>query len=227
MRLFFGSRKEEGDQIEIKLNIGCGPSGQFHGYINIDNSPSVLLGKFPRIKKVLFKLGAIKENQYEANWSGVFRCDVTKGIPYGSSTVDKIYSSHMLEHINHDNGLFFIKECYRVLKPGGVLRLVVPDLLWYAEKYVERTQKVIGSKELPDDRTAHDDFLNTIYGAYLKKRRYGAEHYFMYDLPTLVFVLKAAGFENIKKYAFKIGSDMELAFFDSRPEESLYMEGIK
>jgi hypothetical protein len=36
---------------QLKLNIGCGPGGQFEGYINIDNSPSILLGKFSVIKK--------------------------------------------------------------------------------------------------------------------------------------------------------------------------------
>lgn len=49
----------------------------------------------------------------------------------------------------------------------------------------------------------------------------------MYDLPTLVVVLKNAGFENIKKFEFKNGSDKELASFDSRPEESLHLEVIK
>jgi hypothetical protein len=113
------------------------------------------------------------------------------------------------------------------MRKGGVVRLVVPDLLWYAERYVELTRKLINSKELPVDRSAHDDFLNTIYGAYLKNRRYGAEHYYMYDLPTLVDLFTAAGFSSINKCEFKKGSDEELASFDSRQEDSLYLEGIK
>lgn len=159
------------NHIGLKLNIGCGPSGQLEGYINIDNSPSVLLGKLPSIKKVLTKLRIIEESQYKADWSGVIRCDVSKGVPYGSGTVDKIYSSHLLEHLPHDKGTLFIEECYRILKKGGVMRLVVPDLLWHAEQYVEHTRKLINCEELPDDRTKHDYFMNTIYGAYMKKKK--------------------------------------------------------
>ena len=212
---------------DLKLNIGCGPNGQFGGFINIDNSPSVLFGKFSRIKKTLWSLKLIDKSKFIADWSGVIRCDVSKGINYNNDTVDKIYSSHLLEHIPRDKGVFFIKECYRVLKRGGVMRLVVPDLLFHAEQYVEVTRELVSGEALPDNRITHDTFLNTIYGAYLNKRRYGAEHYYMYDLPTLVSILKNSGFANIRKCEFKEGVDEELASFDSRPNESIHMECIK
>jgi SAM-dependent methyltransferase len=215
------------ETFQLKLNIGCGPGGKFDGYINIDNSPSIILGKLSAIKKVLRALNIIDESRFVADWSGIIRCDVSKGIHYGDDTVDKIYSSHLLEHIPRDRGVSFIKECHRVLKRGGVMRLVVPDLFFHAERYVEATRALIGREKLPEDRTLHDVFLNTIYGAYLKKRRYGAEHYYMYDLPTLVSILKNSGFENIKKCKFKEGADKELASFDSRPDESLHLECIK
>jgi predicted SAM-dependent methyltransferase len=215
------------ETFKLKLNIGCGPGGQFEGYINIDNSPSILLGKFSAVKKILWTLRIIDKSKYIADWSGVIRCDVSKRINYSNDTVDKIYTSHLLEHLPRDKGVFFIKECYRILKHGGVMRLVVPDLLFHAEKYVEITKALISKEELPNDRNTHDTFLNTIYGAYLKKRRYGAEHYYMYDLPTLVSILKDSGFENIKKCEYKEGADKELASFDSRPDESLHLECIK
>ena len=215
------------ETFQLKLNIGCGPGGKFDGYINIDNSPSIILGKLSAIKKALRALNIIDESRFVADWSGIIRCDVSKGIHFGDDTVDKIYSSHLLEHIPRDRGVFFIKECHRVLKRGGVMRLVVPDLFFHTERYVEATRALIGREKLPEDRTPHDVFLNTIYGAYLKKRRYGAEHYYMYDLPTLVCILKNSGFENIKKCEFKEGADKELASFDSRPNESLHLECIK
>ena len=215
------------ETFELKLNIGCGPGGQFEGYINIDNSPSILLGKFSTVKKILWVLKIIDKSKFIADWSGVIRCDVSKGLNYGNDTVGKIYSSHLLEHLPRDKGVIFIKECYRILKRGGVMRLVVPDLLFHAEQYVEASKALISREELANDRTTHDDFLNTIYGAYLKKRRYGAEHCYMYDLPTLVSILKDSGFENINKCGFKKGSDMELASFDNRPNESLHLECIK
>lgn len=215
------------ETFKLKLNIGCGPGGQIEGYINIDNSPSILLGKFSAIKKALWALRIIDKSKFISDWSGVTRCDVSKGIHYSNNTVDKIYSSHLLEHLPRDKGVILIKECFRILKHGGVMRLVIPDLLFHAEQYVDVTRALVAREVLPNNRIAHDIFLNTIYGAYLNKRRYGAEHYYMYDLPTLVSILKNSGFENIRKCEFKEGADEELASFDSRPNESLHIECIK
>lgn len=211
-------------QKELKLNIGCGPNGQFEGYINIDNSPSVWLAKFPFIKKVLYEIGVIGQHQYTADWLGVIKCDASEKLHYGNETVDKIYTSHFLEHIPRARGQHFIAECFRVLKRGGVMRLVAPDLLWHAERYVERTRALLETTGLADDRIAHDTFLNTVYGAYLNKRRYGAEHCYMYDLPSLISILKDVGFQNICKREYREGDDKELASHDSRPGESLHLE---
>ena len=182
----------------LKLNIGCGPSGQIQGFENIDNSPNILLSKIPLLKLFLFRVGLIAEHQYKANWSDVIRLDASKGLPYNDQSVDKIYTSHFIEHIPHEKGFFFLQECYRVLKMDGVMRLVVPDLLFHAVKYVESTKILLKNSLLPDDRSSHDNFLKTIFGAYFSKKRYGAEHYYMYDLPTLVSLLKALGSKILK-----------------------------
>ena len=211
-------------QREVKLNIGCGPTGQIKGFDNLDNSPSVLLSRIPVLKMALYKLSIINKHQYKADWSGVIRCDVGKRLPYRNESVSKMYSSHFLEHIPHEKGVKALKECYRVLKGEGVMRLVVPDLLWHAERYVEGTKALMEESALPYDRKAHDTFLKTMYGAYLNKKRYGAEHCYMYDLPTLVSVLKEIGFKRIRKCQYQEGEDEELATYDSRPEGSLYLE---
>ncbi|WP_319405212.1 methyltransferase domain-containing protein [uncultured Desulfosarcina sp.] len=214
-------------QIELKINVGCGPSGQIRNFDNIDNSPNILLSKIPFLKKLLFKIGLIAEHQYKSNWSDVIRCDVSKGLPYSDQSVSKIYTSHFLEHIPKDRGSFFLRECFRILKTNGILRIVVPDLLLHAEKYVESTKKLLHHSLLPDDRSSHDKFLETIFGAYLKKKRYGAEHYYMYDLPTLVSLLRSVGFQDIKKFDFQKGDDDELPSYDSRPIDSLHLEARK
>lgn len=211
----------------LKINIGCGPTGQIPGFANLDNSPSVFVGRVPGLKRLLRLIGAISEEQYTADWSGVIRCDASKGLPYADESVDKIYSSHFLEHIPEERGKRVLHECYRVLRKGSVMRLVVPDLLWHARKYVAETEAIIGASELPDDRRVHDALLKTVYGAYLGKKRFGAEHSYMYDLPTLVFVLKDVGFRKIHKRNYKEGEDAELAGYDSRPDDSLHVEVYK
>ena len=211
----------------LKLNIGCGPNGQLEGFINIDNSKAVLLAKFPKIKKILSKLGLLSKGKFEADWRGVRWMDASRRFPFTSESVDKIYCSHFLEHIPPDKGKHVLKECYRVLKKDSIMRLVVPDLIWHAERYVAQTKEVLKKSVLPESRGVHDKFLNTLYGAYLKKKRYGAEHCYMYDLPTLVAVLKSAGFLDIRKCEFQKGIDDELIKYDTRSEDSLHIEITK
>lgn len=54
--------------------------------------------------------------------------DVTKCLPYEDNSVDKILCEHCVEHVSGPDALRFMDECYRILKPKGVLRLCVPVL---------------------------------------------------------------------------------------------------
>ena len=77
----------------------------------------------------------------ESNDPEVVSHDVTKGIPFEASSFDAVYHSHVLEHLNPEEGKQLIQECYRVLSPGGVLRVVVPDLERIARLYLENHQQ--------------------------------------------------------------------------------------
>ncbi len=206
----------------MKLNIGCG-TRVLPGFINIDNSPSVLLGKWPSLKKLLFLAGLLSRERYETPWPrDIVWQDASKRLPYADQSVDKIYSSHALEHLDKKRGEALLRGCFRVLKRGGVFRLVVPDLEYHARRYLQRV-----SNGGPSDRAAHDDFLWNIYGAYLEKRRYGASHRYMYDWPTLQLVLSEIGFSRVLRQDFQTGLDRELCSLDNRPEESLHIDAIK
>jgi len=90
------------------LNLGCGEI--FHkDWLNIDyvsTSPYV--------------------NQY----------DLSQGIPCMNDTIDVVYHSHILEHFSKSEGEKFIQECYRVLKKGGIIRIVIPDLKTIVQEYL-------------------------------------------------------------------------------------------
>jgi hypothetical protein len=104
------------------------------------------------------------------------------------------------------------------------MRVVLPDLLWYAKRYVQETEMLMESNSLPKDRKIHDTFLNTIYGGYLNKKRFGLEHCYMYDVPTIVNLLEQVGFNQITLCEYRKGKDEELASKDNRPEESFHVE---
>ena len=71
---------------------------------------------------------------------GVIACDLQKGIPFPDASFDVVYHSHVLEHLSAATAPEMIRECYRVLRPGGILRVVVPDLELIARLYLEKLE---------------------------------------------------------------------------------------
>ena len=67
----------------------------------------------------------------------VVRINLLKTLPFEEGGFDVVYHSQFLEHLSYDQGLDFIKECKRILKPGGVVRIVTPDLEDQAKSYLE------------------------------------------------------------------------------------------
>lgn len=62
--------------------------------------------------------------------------NLLQGVPFADDSFDAVYHSHVLEHFGKADARAFLAECLRVLKPGGVLRIVVPDLEGIAREYV-------------------------------------------------------------------------------------------
>ena len=97
----------------IRLNLGCGRV-RSNGWINIDRV---------------------------ANFDVVAH-DITKPLPYGDATVDFVYASHVLEHLDLQEANALLLEIHRVLKSSGIVRLVVPDLEEVARSYLEALRSV-------------------------------------------------------------------------------------
>src|ERR1700722_2061145 len=55
-------------------------------------------------------------------------CNATGNFPFPDESFDRVFSEHMIEHIDFNSGLKMLSECYRVLKPGGRIRIATPDL---------------------------------------------------------------------------------------------------
>jgi predicted SAM-dependent methyltransferase len=71
---------------------------------------------------------------------GVLRHDLRKALPFDQGVVDAIYSSHVLEHLPPTEAKRFLSECYRVMKPNGIVRIVVPDLEKLCTAYLAQLQ---------------------------------------------------------------------------------------
>lgn len=78
---------------------------------------------------------------------GVEPWDANLGIPASSNSVDYIYHSHLLEHLNQEKGELLTRECLRVLKPGGIIRIVLPDLERICRDYLQALKDVDQNKK--------------------------------------------------------------------------------
>ena len=200
------------------INLGCGLSTA-PGWINIDNSPNARLAKYPWVRWTLWRLGVLSNHHYAVPVPRSIEIrDLKKPLPYADSSIDYVYTSHFLEHLSRDDGKKLIGEAFRVLKPRGLVRLVVPDLAIGARHYVATMQSN------PNDAKAAPEFLNWLQ---LSKPGVRDPHLWMYDAPSLTGVLSECGFINAVVCEYQEGRVPDCDILDNRPEESLYLEAEK
>jgi predicted SAM-dependent methyltransferase len=199
------------DAAELKLNIGCGTSG-IVGWVNVDNSPSILLSRVP-LGRRMFRT---------PDWPrDVRRADVRKRIPFSDSSVGCIYSSHTFEHFTYQESRAVARECHRVLRPGGVLRIVVPDLAILVRDYLA---------DSADPMASHRFVSRLLLTASLRDLVHaGAHHKQMFDARSLVHMLREVGFPTPEVSTFGNSRIAQIADIEleSRRSESLYVEATR
>jgi len=121
------------------LNLACGTKMDW-SWNNVDFSPYARLRKHRLLASTLRKVGLLSSQRYQRLSDvdpAVIVWDLRRGIPFADNTFAIVYHSHFLEHLTRADATAFLVECFRVLEPGGVLRIVVPDLqslvLYYQE----------------------------------------------------------------------------------------------
>jgi predicted SAM-dependent methyltransferase len=113
---------------QIRLNLGCGL--QAHpGWINIDGSWNARLAKHLLLRGTLSALHLMPREKAQIPWSSeVFVHDIRMPLPFPDGAASAVYASHVLEHLYREEGQQLIRESFRVLTGGGILRVIVPDL---------------------------------------------------------------------------------------------------
>src|SRR5579864_2422732 len=136
----------------LRVNIGCGTSVA-DGWYNIDNSPTIPLSRIPFARRLL-RIPAWPQD--------VHRHNALKGLPFSDGSVDFIYSSHTFEHFTYDQSLALARECFRVLKLGGLIRIAVPDLEQLVRDYLQDRDPMASHRFVSRLLLAHTwrDFLH-------------------------------------------------------------------
>lgn len=143
------------------LNLGCG--GKYHpDWTNVDFV------------------------SYDKN---VIAHNLNEGIPFKDNEFDVVYHSHVLEHFTKDKALLFLRECYRVLKPNGILRVAIPDLEQIARLYLQKLEE--------GNEADYDWMMLEMYDQTVRNTSGGNMYnYFLQDsIPNLEFVLSRLGNE--------------------------------
>ena len=212
----------------ISVNVGCGRTPT-KGWKNFDNSYSVRLGKIPFLPELLVKSGILLPEQYDylqfTRVHDIVYGDILKGLPLADSSAKVLYSSHVLEHLDRQEVELYLREARRILCPGGILRLVVPDLTMIINKYNENHDA--------------DAFITEIYLSQLRPRTFTQRlratvvgsriHQWAYDGASLSQLLLKNGF--IEPQIFQPGQTGipdpgELDLYE-RADVSLYVEAKK
>jgi predicted SAM-dependent methyltransferase len=172
--------------IPFQLNLGCG-SRPKAGWLNVDLAPDADL-----------------------------QLDIRRELPFRKASVSRVYSEHFFEHLEYpDEVQGLLAEIRRVLCPGGLLRLVVPDTQEILFAYVNRDEEWF---RITKERW-HPSWCDTPLHSVNYHFRQHSQHKYAYDFETLSRVLEQSGFESVEERKF----DPEIDSVE-RERGSLYVE---
>jgi predicted SAM-dependent methyltransferase len=178
----------------LYLNLGSGPRGLVSPHwINVDGYPDVNVHHL---------------------------VDLSRPLPLEDGTIDGIFSEHVQEHFSLEDGIEMLRECHRILVPGGWLRLITPDAERIMRTYLEHPAELAVHRGVPGIMPM--EAVNSYF-----RQRY--EHQCLYDFELAAHALKEAGFAEISRAGFRQGvGPRDLMLDDAKYEwESLCIEARK
>jgi len=142
--------------------------------------------------------------------------DASRPFPLPGGSFQYVFSEHVIEHLTYEQALAMLKECHRVLAPGGKLRIATPNLVRFLELFQaaktgearEYIRRKLEWHELPLTPEPETYILN------VEMRAWG--HQFVYTPGMLRASLEAAGFRDVREFGPGVSDDPELAGVEAR-----------
>jgi len=192
----------------LKVHLGCG-SDIRPGWVNID------LALTP---KVTSAASAAPPGATYINY------DLRRGLPLENDSCDYIYSSHFFEHLQYKDGLRLMRECYRMLRPGGVFRVSLPNFKGMFAAYLRGDESYLDLIDilsvLPEVEPGTETLVDHInYGVY----QHG-EHKYIYDEDKVILILQKIGYPSVVLSSYQEGTDPGE---EVRRRYSFYVEATK
>jgi predicted SAM-dependent methyltransferase len=153
----------------------------------------------------------------------VMRMDATQQFPFDDETFQYIYAEHMIEHVPYEKGVYMLRECHRVMRKGGVIRVITPDLAaiigLYRSNLCDDQQEYLMwfcKTFVPQDCPPKATFaINAMF------RQWG--HQFIYDEETLADAMHTAGFSSVTRWLLGESDHPDL---QNLGNEQRYPEGL-
>lgn len=189
---------------ELMVNVGVGPFGK-PGWVNVDAFPA------PGVNCVY---------------------DCRRSLPFPDASVRVIYTEHFFEHLDYQEEVpSFLAECHRVMRPGGLLRIIVPDMELYLQAYCEDDWSAL-ERIRPLEQGRVDAHVRCSYSTRMELLnvvfRQGSQHKYAYDFETLGLTLSRHGFSRIERSRFGESRVPEACLdHPARRSESLYVEALR
>jgi SAM-dependent methyltransferase len=197
-----------------RLNLGCGTTSA-PGWVNMDGSWAAWLSRHRAVRRALIRGGILPERVGEGDWpDDVIVRDLRRTLPFPAESFDAIYASHVVEHLYRTDARRLLAECFRILRPGGVLRVVVPDLKAIVDEYAGNGQgnaRDNGSEKRGDPCERLNQRLMLRHDhppdGPLHLRLYAFfsdfhSHKWVYDAPHLVALFREAGFDDAAPHGY-------------------------
>jgi SAM-dependent methyltransferase len=226
--------------VPTRLHLGCGLNTP-PGWIHVDGSWSAMVAKFSLALRALAKLGLIGPEQ--TKWSpDIVVHDLRKRLPFRDCSMDAVYASHVLEHLHYVDGRMLLADVFRVLRPEGVVRLVVPDLRAILREYMG--ERPFGELKPEHAAMSKADRVNArlmchqrarprgsvIYRLYTTKKNFHT-HFWMYDAESLSLLMCEVGFVHVAERAFRDSRIQNIAGIEMASRvlnsEGICVEGVK
>lgn len=202
----------------LRLNLGCG-SVHPEGWVNVDASLGARIAGVPGVGPLLCRALGLR-----IAWSpDIVVHDLRRPFPWNDGAARVVYSSHTLEHLTREDGRRFLRECRRVLAPGGVVRVVVPDV-------------ALVLSGLEKGRFPADELLDRLGVGFEEpgdgpwRRRlaplFRHPHRCMYDAPSLLAAFEEVGFDGARVHAPELSRipDLHRVELPERAQGSVIVE---
>lgn len=180
------------------VQYGCGWSAPDQ-WRNFDASPTLRFERLPIIGHLYTK--------NESRFPGNVECgDIVKGLPVAPDSCEGVYCSHILEHLSMDDFRTALRNTQKILRPGGIFRLVLPDLAHSIKNYVDNPSNAAALEFMRETHLGHESRARGVKGllsAWLGSSR----HLWMWDYRSITIELEDVGFVEIRRASFGDSSD--------------------